>query len=185
MSVALIFAAAFASSAPVPAASAEMPSGTALNTAIADNDARLFWAMFEGCDPQILSDVLMPDYRMLHDKGGLAIAGRAAFVLDMDKRCADRASGGADAGYKNRRMLVPGSRTVRALGKWGALEEAAHVFFEWNAKADRWDMVGGARYMHIWQWMPTEGRFRLSETLSYDHDAAAPYPPAGLGDAKR
>ena len=160
-----------------PAASAAMPKGEALARQIADNDARLFWAVFEGCDARALSDLLLPEYRMLHDKEGLAIADRAAFIAGTEKRCAARRPGGDDAGYQNRRQLVPGSRTIRPLGDWGALEEASHIFFEWNARDGRWDMVGGARYMHVWQWMPAEARFRLSESLSYDHGAAAPYPP--------
>lgn len=174
MSLSLLLAAALAAAAP---SSAPMPTGEALTAAIADRDARLFWAVFEGCDAKALPDLLTPDYRMLHDKEGLAIPDRATFVAGLEKRCAERAPGGADAGYKNRRMLVPGSRTVRTLGTWGALEEGAHIFFEWNAKASRWDMVGGARYVHVWQWMPAEGRFRLSESLSYDHGAADAYPP--------
>lgn len=182
MSFALFLAAALSAPAAAPAPQpAAMPTGEALAAQIADNDARLFWAVFEGCDAAALPDLLTPDYRMLHDKDGLAIPDRASFVAGVEKRCAERAPGGADAGYRNRRQIVPGSRTVRALGSWGALEEASHIFFEWNAKAARWDMVGGARYMHVWQWMPAEGRFRLSESLSYDHGAAAPYPPAGDG----
>lgn len=171
MSFALFLAAALA-------APGAMPTGDTLAAQIADRDAQLFWAVFEGCRPQALDDLLLPDYRMLHDKDGRAIAGHAAFVASMEAQCAARAPGGANAGYRNRRMLVPGSRVIRALGDWGALEEASHIFFEWNAKANRWDMVGGARYMHVWQWMPAEARFRLSESLSYDHDAAAPYPPS-------
>lgn len=179
MSFTLFLAAALAAPAAQPA---PMPTGEALATQIAANDARLFWAVFEGCDAKALPDLLTPGYRMLHDKEGLAIPDRAAFVAGMEKRCAERAPGGADAGYKNRRQLVPGSRVIRVLGSWGALEEASHVFFEWNAREDRWDMVGGARYIHVWQWMPDEGRFRLSESLSYDHGAAAPYPPATAGN---
>ena len=175
-STALLFAAALVGTA--PAAATPMPKGEALTTRIADNDDRLFWAVFEGCDAQALFDLLLPEYRMLHDKEGLAIADRAAFIAGTEKRCAARRAGGDDAGYQNRRQLVPGSRTIRTLGDWGALEEASHIFFEWNAKANRWGMVGGARYMHVWQWMPAEARFRLSESLSYDHGAATPYPPA-------
>lgn len=175
MSFTLFLAAALAA----PAAPAPMPTGEAMTAQIADNDARLFWAAFEGCDPAALNDLLVPDYRMIHDKGGLALASRAAFVAGMEKQCAARRPGGDNAGYRNRRQIVPGSRIVRAMGDWGALEEASHLFFEWNAGAARWDLVGGARYMHVWQWMPAEGRFRLSESLSYDHAPAAPYPPPG------
>lgn len=168
---ALTLAAALATTAPAAAA---MPQGEALTRQIAENDTRLFRAVFEGCDPRALPDLLTPGYRMIHDKDGLAIADRAAFVASMERQCAARAPGGDNAGYRNRRQLVPGSRTIRPMGDWGALEEASHIFFEWNAKESRWDMVGGARYMHVWQWIPAEARFRLSESLSYDHGAAAP-----------
>lgn len=176
MPLTLLFAAALGTA--TPAAPAPMPTGDALAAQIADRDARLFWAVFEGCDAKALPDLLTPDFRMIHDKGGLAEASRDAMVADVAKTCARRQPGGDMAGYRNRRLLVPGSRTVRAMGDWGALEEAAHVFFEWNAKESRWDMVGGARYMHLWQWVPAERRFRLSQSYSYDHDGAAPYPPA-------
>lgn len=173
--VILAASASVAQPAPIPASvPAPMPSGDPLAAQIAVNDRRLFDAVFEGCDPAALRALLTPDYRMLHDKDGLAIASAADFVSGAEKRCAARKPGGSDAGYKNRRALVPGSRTLRPLGQWGVLEEASHVFFEWNAKAARWDMVGGARYMHVWQWMPDEARFRLKESLSYDHGAAAP-----------
>lgn len=175
MPLTLLLAAALAVPAPAP-----MPGGDALTHQIADEDAQLFWAVFERCQPQLLGDLLLPDYRMVHDKDGLAIPDRATFIAGLEKQCAARQPGGANAGYKNRRLLVPGSRTVRPMGDWGAIEEASHIFFEWNAGAARWDMVGGARYMHVWQWMPAEGRFRLSESLSYDHGAAAPYPPVAV-----
>jgi hypothetical protein len=182
MPLSLLFAAALATATPAaPAAPAAMPTGEALTAEIVDNDARLMWAVFEGCQPQALTGLLLPDFRMLHDKGGLALADRAAFVASLEKQCAARRPGGEQAGYKNRRQIVPGSRIVRAIGDWGALEEASHVFFEWNAKANRWDMVGGARYMHLWQWIPAEGRFRLSQSYSYDHAGAEPYPPSAAG----
>lgn len=177
MSFPLFFAAALAAASPPPSPT-PMPTGDALAAQVADRDAALFWAMFEGCNPAALPDLLAPDYRMLHDKDGLAIASRDAFVAAITRQCASRAPGGDNAGYRNRRLAIPGTRTVRAMGDWGALEDGAHAFFEWNAADARWDMVGGARYTHLWQWIPAEGRFRLSQSYSFDHGAAAPYPPA-------
>lgn len=181
MAFSLLFAAALSAATPAtpPAASTPMPTGDALTAAIADSDARLFWAAFEGCTPPALTDLLTPDYRMLHDRGGLSAKDRADMVAGFERQCARRRPGGADEGYKNRRQIVPGSRIVRAMGDWGALEEGAHVFFEWTPRAPRWTLVGGAKYMNVWQWIPAEGRFRLDESLSYDHAPAAPYPPRG------
>lgn len=166
-----------AAAPPADAAAARMPVGEALEARIAALDARLFWAFFEGCDPDGVAALLHPDYRMIHDQAGNPAASAAAMVAQARSECAKRAPGGANAGYANRRLLVPGSRRVRAMGEWGALEEGVHGFYE--KRAEGWELVGGARYMHLWQWMPGEGRFRLLESLSYDHDAAAPYPPEG------
>ena len=94
-------------------------------------------------------------------------------------RPARRAPGGKNEGYKNRRLLVPGSRTIKKLGDWGALEEAHHTFHEWRGEEKGWVQTGGGRYLHIWQWMPEEGRFRLFESLSLDHGPAPDYPPEG------
>lgn len=168
---------AFAFLAVAAAQLAPMPTGDDLQRAIEEADAKLFWAAFEGCDAAALNDLLLPDYRMLHDKEGLAIESRADMVDGIERGCAERKAGGDQAGYRNQRRLTPGSRVIRKLGDWGALEEASHVFFEWQRKDRNWALVGGAHYMHVWRWMPEEGRFRLSESLSYDHGAAAPYPP--------
>ena len=168
-----------AQAAATPASTAPMPVGDAMRERIAERDAELFWAAFEGCKPAALRDILLPDFRMLHDQVGLAVADRASFIASLDEQCAARAPGGKNAGYRNRRLAVPGTRTVRRMGDWGALEEGAHAFYEWRGDRAGWEMVGGARYMHAWQWMGEEGRFRLSQSYSYDHGEARPYPPGG------
>lgn len=150
-----------------------------LRAEIAANDSALFWAAFEDCDPAALEDLLTEDFRMLHDLAGLAVTDRASFIASLEEQCTVRGPGGENEGYSNRRLSVPGSRIVRPLGDWGALEEGAHTFFEWRGADRGWVMTGGARYMHVWRWMPQEGRLRLTESLSYDHGAAPEYPPAG------
>lgn len=174
-----------ASAVPASTASAPMPTGAALEAQIAANDAQLFWGFFEGCDPDAVAPLLHPDYRMLHDLGGLALASGAQMIEQAREQCAARAPGGENEGYRNRRLLVPGSRRIQRLGDWGAIEEGYHTFSEWRASLGGghggWEQTGGARYIHVWQWMPGEGRFRLLESLSVDHGAAPPYPPAPGG----
>ena len=173
---------ALAVQAAAPAAeAAPMPPLEETRRRIEARDAALFWAGFEGCDPAALQRLLTPDFRMLHDLGGLAVRSRDHFVAMLSEQCAARAPGGENPGYRNRRLPVPGTRIVRVLGDWGALEEGAHVFFEYSREQRGRVMTGGARYMHAWQWMPDEGVFRLSESLSYDHGPAPAYPP---GDAQ-
>ena len=145
---------------------------------IEKNDARLFWGFFEGCDPDLVAPLIHPDFRMLHDKGGLAASGGENMVAQARKQCAARGPGGANEGYRNRRMFVPGSRRVQMLGDWGALEEGYHTFLEWRGEDRGWVQTGGARYINTWQWMSEEGRFRLLESISVDHGPAPDYPPA-------
>ena len=153
-----------------------MPEGEELSAVIADYDARLFWAAFEGCDVEALSSLLGDDFRMVHDLSGLAVPSRDAFIEGMSTMCASRLAGGDNEGYKNRRLATPGSRRVQALGNWGALEEGHHSFYELQSDGS-WKLTGGARYIHVWQWL--DDRFVLSESISVDHDAALPYPPSG------
>src|SRR3546814_17479870 len=84
------------------------------------------------------------------------------------------APGGVSGGSRQRGGLAPGSLFVGRLGDWGALEEASHIFYEWRAGGEgepaHWELVGGARYMHLWQWTPAGPR--LLTSYSYDHGAA-------------
>lgn len=179
---------AMAVAASPAAGGAALPEWQEVEKQIAANDAALFWAAFEGCEPEALEGLLADDFRMLHDIEGFAVPDRESFLEGMKGQCAARGEGGANAGYKNRRLLVPGSRRVTPLGKWGALERGHHTFHElrqrpagWYGADDpggpSWVQVGGAHYIHVWQWMPEEARFRLAESISVDHGAAPAYPP--------
>ena len=178
ISLALAMLAQSAVVTPVP-----MPATQEMVARIENADARLFWAYFEGCDPDSQAEIIHPDFRMVHDLTGLPIKSGADMIAQARENCDARKAGGRNEGYRNRRLLVPGSRSIRRMGDWGAIEQAMHTFHEWRTDretgAGEWIMTGGARYLHLWQWMPGEGRFRLLESLSYDHGAAVPYPPEG------
>lgn len=167
-----------AQAAPAVAAPPAMPALEEATARIEANDAQLFWGFFEGCDPDAVAKLLHPDYRMLHDLVGMPHDSAEDIVENSRRQCARRAPGGDAEGYKNRRLLVPGSRTISRLGDWGMLEEAHHTFHEWRGEEIGWVQTGGGRYLHIWQWMPEEDRFRLLESLSLDHGPAPQYPPA-------
>ena len=165
-----------------------MPSMEDARAQIERNDELLFWAFFEGCDPELASTMIHPDFRMLHDRGGIAASSGEEMLAQSRKECARRAPGGANEGYANRRLLVPGSRTVTPLGTWGVLERGTHTFLEQMVAEEgqdgvghpagpTWVQTGGANYIHIWQWMPEEGRFRLLESISVDHGPTINYPP--------
>ncbi|MCJ8190865.1 DUF4440 domain-containing protein [Sphingomicrobium aestuariivivum] len=156
------------------AAAAPMPEGDALTAQIEALDAKMFWAAFEGCDPTGVDAIVDDGYRMVHDLVGIAVESKEDFVASMEKQCAARAPGGENEGYANRRLLTPGSRTIKKLGDWGALEEAHHQFYERRADGS-WELTGGGRYLHLWRW--TGEAFVLNETLSLDHGPAPQYPP--------
>jgi len=155
--------------APIMAQDAAIPDLEEAKAQIVAQDAALFDAAFEGCDPKALEGLLTVNYRMLHDLGGLVAQNRAGFVGMLSQQCAARAPGGPNAGYKNRRQLVPGSRVITPLGQWGMLERGWHTFHEWRGDDIGWVQTGGARYIHVWRWMPDETQFRLEESISVDH----------------
>ncbi|QFT76650.1 DUF4440 domain-containing protein [Erythrobacter sp. THAF29] len=154
-------------------AAAPIPPIEEARAQIEARDAALFWAAFEGCDANALESLLTEDYRMLHDLAGLAVPNRAAFVENMQQQCKSREA----SGYRNRRLLVPGSRSVTPLGDWGVLERGWHTFSEWRGEEVGWVQTGGAQYWHVWRWEGEEGAFRLAESISVDHGAAPAYPP--------
>ena len=170
--------------APVPA-----PSIEEAQDLIAARDAQLFYAAFEGCDPAQVGDVLAEDFRMIHDLGGEVATSRAQFVEEMERQCAAREPGGRNEGYKNRRLIVPGSVTVTPLGQWGVLQRGHHTFQELRMRpagvygegdpgGPTWVQTGGAYFINVWQWNAARGVFEMQETISVDHDAAPAYPPA-------
>ncbi|MEL7198122.1 MAG: nuclear transport factor 2 family protein [Pseudomonadota bacterium] len=142
-------------------------------------DARLFWYAFEGCNAARLETFLAPDFRMLHDLGGVVADNRDAFMEGAEQQCAARLPGGANEGYKNRRLLVPGSDQVTPLGNWGVLHRGYHTFHEWRGPEAGWEQVGGAYFINVWQWNAVRGVFEMQETISVDHGASTAYPPAG------
>ena len=165
--------------APAASGAAPVPPLEEAKERIAALDSTMFWYAFEGCDADEVRTRITDDLRMVHDLGGIVADSGDAFAAIIRSNCADREPGGKNAGYKNRRLLVPGSDSVTPLGQWGVLHRGLHTFHEWRGEEAGWVQVGGARFLNLWQWMPDEGTFRLQETISIDHAPAAPYPPEG------
>lgn len=167
-----------------------MPPMDQASTEIAASDAALFYAAFEACTPDVVENLVTEDFRMLHDLAGQIADNGGDFVGGLREECANRAPGGAMEGYTNRRLLVPGSRTITPLGEWGMLERGMHTFQELRQRpagyygaedpgGPSWVQTGGAHYIHVWKWMSEEGKFRLQESISVDHGEAPAYPPTG------
>ena len=109
------------------AAAAPMPTGAEMTARIEANDAALFWNFFEACDPAAAAPLLHEDFRMLHDLAGLAAASAEEFLAGEREQCDRRKSGGEDEGYRNRRLLVPGSRTIKQLGGHDHISITAYI----------------------------------------------------------
>ena len=159
-------------------ATSAIPSLDEAEKQIIANDSALFWAAFEDCKPASLVPLMTENFRMLHDVSGLVANSRDDFIASLERQCQSREPGGDNEGYKNRRLHVPGSRLVTPLGEWGVLERGMHTFHEWRESQQTWQLVGGARYIHVWKWSTDEGKFRLEESISIDHGAATAYPPS-------
>ena len=167
-----------AAEAPEPA---PIPTLEKATQRIITRDREMFWYAFEGCDADEVRARITDDFRMVHDLGGIVSDSGDAFAGMLKEQCAARQEGGSQAGYKNRRLLTPGSDSVTPLGKWGVLHRGFHTFYEWRGEPAEggagWVQVGGGRFLNLWQWMPEEGKFRMQETLSIDHGSAAEYQP--------
>lgn len=170
------------------AESAPIPSLDQATKQIGQRDAEMFWYAFEGCDASEVRARITDDFRMVHDQGGLVADNADAFAAMIDEECRKRAPDGPNSGYKNRRLLVPGSDSVTPLGQWGVLHRGFHTFHELRNRpagvygegdpgGPTWVQTGGAYFINVWQWDGERGEFLMQETISVDHGAAASYPP--------
>jgi len=184
--LALLLAQATAAEPP-PIDAPSIPSLAEAHFRIAAIDTAMFHAAFEGCDAAEVRSHITEDFRMVHDIGGIVADSGDAFAAMLDEGCKQRAPGGTQEGYSNRRELVPGSDTVTELGDWGVLHRGWHTFHELRQRpagtydeddpgGPTWVKVGGGRFLNIYQWIPEEGRFRMQETLSLDHGSAREEP---------
>jgi hypothetical protein len=159
-----VLLAALALSSPQAQPPPAIPSGAALEQAIAARDAALFGVMFEQCDPPALSDLVTGDMEFYHDKGGLM--AHDAFLADYARNCAAKRAPDA---WRSRRELVAGSMQVNAIPGFGAVEEGAHLFYERKGDGPE-RLAGRARFSILWK-LEADGRWRMARAFSIDHAA--------------
>jgi len=157
MTLMLLISAALAVSGPA------MPEGPALRASIEVRDAELFELFFRGCDPARLRPMLADDIEFYHDKGGFVFRNAEAMVADYAKQCAERAKPDS---WRSRRQLVKESLIVDAIPGYGAMEAGDHLFYERKGDGPE-KLAGRARFSIVWAW--SEGGWKLSRVLSYDH----------------
>ena len=134
----------------------KMPTGTALTTTITALDSAIFGA-YNRCDLDAFASYIAPDVEFYHDKGGLT-RGRAQLVESVKNAICG----------KLRRELVPGSLEVYPIKDFGAVEIGTHRFCD--LATGRCDAV--ARFIHLWEY--SNGSWRITRVISYDHHASGP-----------
>lgn len=168
----LAFLAFFSAQAvPAPPAGVTIPEGRALHDAIAARSAEFFTLYHEGCDPERLRSILMPDFEMYHDQNGVSASSAEPFIAKYAERCLKRTD---PASGRIRRHLLPGTLKIYPVPGYGAIEEGSHEHYgRLGRRPER--KVTSARYIGLWKLTPAG--WRLARAFSYDHVDAPRLPP--------
>ena len=126
-----------------------------LTKRIAYMDSVLFSA-FNSCDVNMLKSLFTEDLEFYHDKGGLT--NYTQNVNSILQRCSRET--------KVRRELVKGSLEVFPIKDFGAMEIGSHRFY-YKEKGHEEKLDGTFKFVHIWK--NTNGGWKISRVISYDH----------------
>ncbi|MEQ1752786.1 MAG: nuclear transport factor 2 family protein [Micropepsaceae bacterium] len=148
----LAFAAALCLAANASAADMDRNELTAKITTL---DTKLFDA-YNACDLPALEALVEDDLEFYHDKTGLSV-GRKTFIESISKYVCG----------KTHRTLTPGTLEAYPLKDYGAVEIGIHTFCATD-KAGQCTTPGApAKFVQLWK--ETNGTWRLSRVISYDH----------------
>jgi ketosteroid isomerase-like protein len=129
----------------------------ALFATIQSLDTRLFDA-YNHCDLTTFGSLLAEDLEFYHDKTGL-MRGRQAVVDAVKNNICGKVT----------RELVPGTLEVYPIANYGAVEIGVHRFHHPGDKG--MEGVGEAKFIHLWQ--ETDGTWKVTRVISFDHHGAA------------
>ena len=138
-----------------------------LEATIRHEDA-LFWAAYNRCDVEKMSQFFWPDFEFYHDKGGLTV-GLSSFIQTTKHGLC----GNPDS--RLRREPIPETVRLYPLQNngvtYGAVLSGEHYFYvNENGKPEYRD--GVAKFFHVW--LVKDGVWKMARAVSYDH-RAAPY----------
>ena len=145
------------SAAALAQAATREPTDTPLFQTVALLDTALF-AAYNQCDQQKLTSMIADDLEFYQDNAGLSV-GRQRFLESNKKYICG----------KVRRELVPGTLEVHPILGYGAVEIGAHRFH--HPGHDDTETVGEAKFVILWR--NTNGAWKMTRVISYDHAAAA------------
>jgi hypothetical protein len=142
-----------------------LPVGQALTDAIRKAEGDMFTLFFDGCNPDRLATMLVPDLEFYHDKSGVAATSAAQFVGDYAKTCEARKKPDA---WRSRREVVSESLHVDPVPGYGAIEAGSHLFYERQGDGPE-KLVGKAAFTMLWK---RDGdTWKLARVMSYGHEA--------------
>jgi Domain of unknown function (DUF4440) len=144
--------------APVRTQSRQSAPDDALFRTMASLDSGLFDA-FNTCNLERFASFFVEDVEFYHDKGGVT-RGRPALVDSIKNNVCG----------KTRRDLIPGTLEVHPMDGYGALQIGAHRFCDAQAKQCDGRSGGVGKFIHLWQ--NTDGDWRITRVISYDHASA-------------
>jgi len=136
-------------------------------TAVVQARDDAFWKTYNACDTAAFRGFFTADIEFYHDRGGLTVGIEA-----LDAALAKNLCGGDT---RLRREPVAGTVRISILRDgdkvYGAIVSGEHVFYvRQPGKAEFLD--GHAFFANLWRL--TDGTWRMSRILSYDHGPAAP-----------
>ena len=130
---------------------------------LAEQDRRLFDAVFNTCDIQALRALVADDFEMYHDKGGLVSTSGAQFVENIKGTC-ERQKTGED--YRSRREIVEGTLEAFPLNNYGGMQVGVHRFYK-KIEGQPDKLVEISRFTSVWK-KEADG-WKLTRVLSYGH----------------
>jgi ketosteroid isomerase-like protein len=124
-----------------------------LTRTITSLDSALFDS-YNRCDLEKFATFWSDDVEFYHDQSGLMVGAQNLTEAIRKNICG-----------KVRRDLVPGTLEVYVMHGYGAMEMGVHRFH--HPGRDDVEPVGEAKFIQLWQ--NTNGRWRVTRVVSYDH----------------
>jgi hypothetical protein len=128
-----------------------------LDRAVTALDAALFDA-YNHCDLDKFASFIDENVEFYHDQGGLTL-GRAALTDSIKKNICGKVT----------RELVPGTLQIYYMKGYGAVEVGVHRFHHPGHEDS--EGVGEGKFIHLWRY--SDGAWKITRVISYDHHAAA------------
>jgi ketosteroid isomerase-like protein len=126
--------------------------------AVALQDAALFDA-YNRCDLEKFAAFFADDVEFYHDHGGVTRGSKALTDSVKNNICG-----------KTTRELVPDSLEVYPMDNYGALETGVHRFH--HPGAEQTQPVGEGKFIHLWQYNKSDGTWKVTRIISFDHHPA-------------